>query len=110
MKMVAVPCRISRSPFSAERIFRITLPNGAVHAGTALREYCWNRLGTPLGQEEPAPGQVLEGLVAGQWLEDHAGGALVYLPDGETVLVDRNRLVAADIPDKEVRPHVSLGS
>ena len=38
-KLVALPCRIQRFAFSAERIFRIALADGGEYAGTAWSQH-----------------------------------------------------------------------
>ena len=86
---VALRCRISRSGFPSERVFRVTLANGAEHIGAAPVEYCFSEDEHPLSAGQPAERLVrMPGFVAARIIERKADGALlVSVPSGEVLLV-----------------------
>ncbi len=89
--LVTVPCLISRSAFSGERIIRITLPNGGEYVGAAPTHYSRLQDGASLDPNTPAPGEQVKGLVQGFQVAN--GGQLVRisLPDGETITIQADQ-------------------
>ena len=91
-RMITLTCKISRSAFSDERVFRLTLANGSEHVGAASRIYFYKSDGTPLSAAEPAPDRSIDGTVAGQRIREAAGRVMVSLPDGDVVEVKRSQV------------------
>jgi hypothetical protein len=81
-----IPCKISRSGFSAERVFDIALPSGAIR-GAAPREYFRDSNGEDLSDEEPPVGQVASGFVIAQQIGQPQETAVLYLPSGDVIRV-----------------------
>jgi hypothetical protein len=91
---VGIRCEFSLGGFSAERIFRIELPNGKLYTGAAPVYYCYP-------QEQPSKGKGIskgekwEGKVAARIVHQENGGkALVSIPDGEVIVVDASQIEA----------------
>jgi hypothetical protein len=96
-KMIRIKCQISRSAFSDERVFRITLADGSEHAGAASRIYFYNSDGTPLSTLEPARARPIDGAVSARCIKETQGKVLVSLPDGEVVEV-KSKQVSQETP------------
>jgi hypothetical protein len=85
---VLLACRLSRSGFSGERVFRVTLAGGSgEHVGVAPVDYCKTPDGEPIGDDQPAQ-KNSEGLVEGLLIENGGDTAHIATPDGETITVD----------------------
>src|SRR4051812_37479916 len=67
---IGLLCQIAAGGFSGERVVQIPLPDARMHKGLAPTHYCWTRAERPLAREEPAPGVLLDGIVAARWLQD----------------------------------------
>src|SRR5271169_4583392 len=94
--LVALHCRISRSGFSSERVFRVTLANGAEHIGAAPADYFFGEDERPLPANQPAERMVrVPGLIAARGIERKPDGALLMsVPSGEVLLVRPGEVVA----------------
>ena len=91
-RMISVTGKISRSAFSDERVFRLTLADGKEHIGAASLIYLYKSDGRPLSAAEPSPDRSNNGRVAGRGIKETAGGVVVSLPDGEVVEVKRSQV------------------
>ncbi len=91
--LAALPCRISRSAFPDERVFRITTSEGREHAGSGPAYYFWDATSKPLGVDTPGYDQEITGFVATQVLKVEASRALVEVPDGSVAWVNVSDLV-----------------
>ena len=108
---VLVECRISRSGFASERIFRVEQTNRSEHIGAAPVHYCWTQDGTLLTARLPAENDKIPGLVQGYVISNGGLVAKIETPDGEVVevmtsVVKRDR----DLPALEPYHHVPIGS
>ena len=98
-RMTTADCQISRSAFSDERVFRITL-DGSEHVGAASANYCRKNDGSPLAGDEPPANRRIKGKVAARVVSSSGDILCVSLPDGEVVNVNSNQLgqeVPADV-------------
>jgi hypothetical protein len=98
--MITVDCQISRSAFSDERVFRITLTDGSEHVGAASANYFRKNDGSPLAEDEPPANRRVKGKVAARVVSSSGDIVCVSLPDGEVVNVSSNQLgqeVPADV-------------
>ncbi len=84
---VFLPCKLTLSGFSSERVFRVTQVDDSVYIGAAPVHYCWTEDGKKLGVGEPAPEQPIAGLVQGLVITNGGEQARVQTPDGELVRV-----------------------
>jgi hypothetical protein len=104
-RSVNLSCRISRSGFSGERVFRVTCSDGSEHVGVAPTHYCRTCDGSHLGPDMPPKGQRIEGLIEGMLIENGGEGVAVALPDGATIRVHLDQ-----IRSPEGFAYVSVGS
>ena len=104
-RKVYVACRLSRSAFSGERVFRVTCSDGSEHVGVAPVHYCRTSDGNPIGPNAPAKGERIAGFVQGLSVENGGDEMAVALPDGNTVKVTLDQLRSAE----DVH-HVPVGS
>ena len=95
-RRVYVDCRLSRSAFSGERVFRVACSDGSEHIGVAPIHYCYASDGTPIGPNEPAKGERREGFVQGLSVENGGDEVSVALPDGNTVKVALDQVRPAE--------------
>jgi hypothetical protein len=102
--VVFISCTFKRGGFPSERVFIIRTQGGEL-VGVADEQYCYQRDGSPLG-DEPPEGQEIEGRLLGlvvRMLSDTA--VRVHLPDGEVYDLDRTTIV----PAREATPrHVPV--
>ena len=105
-EIVTIPCRISRSGFSDERVFRMTLADGLDYVGGTGREYCFTRDNKPLGIDQPARGETLEGRIMAAVIRPGEDRTLVSVPDGTVFKVANDSLK----PYTEVSPGVPVKS
>lgn len=84
---VLLPCHLTRSGFSGERVFRLTLADQSEYVGVAPIDYCRHQDRSPLGPDDPAKGGSIEGFVEGQVLANGGQLAHVVVPDGEVIQV-----------------------
>ena len=96
-KPVIVECRISRSAFSGERVFRATLADGKEHLGAASLIYFSKSDGTPLGPDEPPPDRQMKGRIVGRIIKEFDNTVFVSLPDGELAELKRSQ-VGREVP------------
>jgi hypothetical protein len=89
---VLLVCQISRSGFSGERVFRLTLADGTEYVGVAPVDYCYHPDKSPLGTDDPPQGQRIDGLVEGRVIENGGRVAKVAMPDGEVIEVSLDRI------------------
>jgi hypothetical protein len=92
--MVAVRCQISRSGFSSERVFRITLPNGGEYVGAGPVEYFFDENRRRLAADQPAQREVrIPGFVAGRVVTaEPVAVPLLSLPSGDVVRIGRSEI------------------
>jgi hypothetical protein len=101
-----VKCKIERSPFSDERIFSLTLPDGGEHIGAASYIYFTDRTGRPLKEDEPARGKAIQGAVEAIVIREADDTYLVSLPDGSVASVAKGvvKVGKEAPPDVPVQP------
>ncbi len=104
---VYLACRLTRSGFSSERVFRVPQADGEECVGAAPVHYCWNEAGRRLGDDEPRRGDSMAGIVAGHVLANGGETAKVELPDGQWVEVQPGQLLSLTV---ERYPHVPVRS
>ncbi len=101
---VYVACRLTRSAFSGERVFRVTLPDATEHVGVAPIDYCRTGNRDRVGPNVPAKGDRIEGYVLGMVVENGGGTVSVALPDGNTISVAADQVLpAGDVRHVPVR-------
>lgn len=106
-RFYTLPCKISRGGFSEERAVRVTQANGQIHLGAIPRHYCYKSNGEQVTEDEPATGEQIKGRVVARLVrEEPKNQALVYLPDGEVILVNRDQISNFEGSN----PHVSIES
>jgi hypothetical protein len=106
-KPVAIRCQISRGGFSGERVVRLRCVDGTQKKGLAPTNYCWNANQIPLGENEPANGQTMEGYVAARELEQPAPNqVMIEIPDGEVMIVPKESIIPR--PSAEKSAHVPV--
>ena len=99
-KPIAIYSKISRSGFSAERIFEVQLEDGS-YQGAVHYRYCFACNDRPIGEDEPPRGETMEGKVAARRITEEEGDkVLVSVPDGAVLEVNKNQI--AKLP-KELR-------
>jgi len=108
-ELILIRCRISRSGFSSERVFRVNRSDGPEHIGAAPVRYFFTEGKKPLPPDQPAErGVQIKGFLTGRVvLEESAEVILVSVPSGEVLRV--NRQETAEYP-QEGRAHVSVQS
>jgi hypothetical protein len=90
---VLVACRLSRSGFSGERVYRVTLADGKTeHVGVAPVHYCRTAKREPIGRDQPSSGNQIDGLIEGLLVENGGDEADVAMPDGETIRVNVDQI------------------
>jgi len=105
---VALHCQIKAGGFSGERIAEVALAGGSTHTVLAPRHYCWTQDKRPLGLDEPAPGQTMNGLVAARRLGGRPGEPVVVTtPDGDVFEVPPE-IVETRPAESEISPHVPV--
>jgi hypothetical protein len=103
---IALLCEISRGAFSAERIFRIKLPNQEEYVGAASLDYCYTDKGRPLESDQPPPGKTIKGKIEARFIQEKEGGTmLVAVPDGAVLTVGADQ--KTEFP-KQVSPNVPV--
>jgi hypothetical protein len=94
VRLIALPCRISKGAFSDERVFEIDLPDAPEpYVGAASRQYCWDQEGRPLSKDDPEEGVAIHGKIAARLLGNRGEKALVSIPDGEVIVVNANQVI-----------------
>ena len=107
-QMVLIECRISRSAFSGERVFRLVQEAGrGEHLGVAPVGYCRREDRSPLRPDEPAGDEEILGLVEARVVSNGGDVADVETPDGEVVRV---RLAAIPYTRRRETSYAPLGS
>jgi len=91
-RSVHLACRLSRSGFSGERVFRVICHDGSEHVGVAPTHYCHTSAGESLGPDLPPKGERIEGLIEGMVVENGGKKTTVALPDGSTIQVHPDQL------------------
>jgi hypothetical protein len=105
--MFALRVRLRAGAFSGEKVYRLTLADGAVWESLAPRPHCWHPDGRPLAEHEPA--EEIDALVACRasgYLSPVTGGAHVWVPahtDSEFVCVRVEDLVERPQPSLDER-------
>lgn len=82
-KTVQVRCRFARAGFSHERKFMIDAPSGGFYTGTAYIGHCFKDDGSALPDEEPPPGEIMEGLIEARIVKRDGDTVAISVPDGE---------------------------
>jgi hypothetical protein len=110
--LVALRCRISRSGFPSEKVFRVTLASGAENVGAAPADYFFGEDRRPLPSDQPAQRMVrVPGFVAARIVERKPDGVLlVSVPSGDVLLVrpDETTAYPGNGLDTERTPHVPV--
>jgi hypothetical protein len=97
---IGLLCRFTPGGFSGQRVALIRLADGQTHKGLAPLQYCWTRDKKPLGPEEPAEGQAVDGIVAARYLRpEQDGKVVVSIPDGDVIVVPRSLVTARPTPE-----------
>jgi hypothetical protein len=93
--LVALRCRISRSGFDYERVFRATLANGTEHIGAAPADYFFSEDQRPLPADQPAERLVrVPGFVAARVIERKPDGSLLLsVPLADVLLVRPSEVI-----------------
>lgn len=104
--LVAVKCKIERSPFSDERIFSLPLPDKNEHIGAASYVYFTDRGGHPLKQDDPPRQKSIQGAVEAIVIRDEGETYLVSFPDGSVARVAKSAVKVSKEapPDVPVQP------
>src|SRR5262245_39198683 len=102
---IRIECEISAGAFSQECVIEFDLATGEKHIATAPRHYCYTPKGQPLTPGQPAPGQSIKGQVAARVIREEGEGILASIPDGEVVLVPRQRIkrIKGGAPDVSIK-------
>jgi hypothetical protein len=110
--LVALRCRISRSGFPSEKVFRVTLASGAENVGAAPATYFFGEDRRPFPIDQPTQRMVrVPGFVAARIVERKPDGALlVSVPSGDVLLVrpDETTAYPGNGRDTERTPHVPV--
>jgi hypothetical protein len=104
-RSVYLACRLSRSGFSGERVFRVACQDGSEHVGVAPTHYWLTSAGEPLGPDLPPKGERIQGLIEGILVDHGSKRITVALPDGDTIQVNPDQLRSP-----EGVAHVPVGS
>jgi hypothetical protein len=105
---ITVSCKITRSGFPTERVFRVQLASGETHVGAAPRPYFFTAGGRPLDENQPGQGKSLDGRIMARRIRpEEAGNVLVSVPDGAVLMVREDRIGA---PPKEASTDVPVQS
>ena len=72
---ILLPCQLSRSAFSGERVFFVTQADGKEYVGVAPVDYCFRSDKAPIGPDDPPGKNRVDGFVEGRVIED--GGKAV---------------------------------
>ncbi len=93
--LVTARCRISRSGFPSERVFRVTQADGTEHIGAAPANYFFGADGSRLLADQPAQRLVqIPGFVAARVLNRTDDGTLLLsVPSGEVLWVQPSEVV-----------------
>ena len=96
---ILVRCRISRSSFSGERVFRVAKSDGNEHIGVAPVHYFLTQNNEPLGERvPPKKGDQVPGWIQALLIENGGDEASVVFPGGEMARVNL-REVASQSPE-----------
>jgi hypothetical protein len=107
-KLIALPCTLSRSGFTDERVFWVKMADESSYAGACPRQYCFAPKGRPIKEDEPERHKSMEGLVLARHVRTEAEDkALVSVPDGGVLLVRADQI--RDAP-RELSPDVLVQS
>jgi len=86
---IRVRCRISRSSFSGERVFRVAKSDGDEHIGVAPVHYFLTQNNEPLGEHVPPnKGDQVPGWIQALLIENGDDEANVVFPGGEMARVN----------------------
>ncbi|HZW31004.1 MAG TPA: hypothetical protein VFF52_09875 [Isosphaeraceae bacterium] len=92
-RSVGVGCRISRSGFSGERVFRVASSDGTDYIGAAPVHYFTTLDDEPIGAGVPAArGDQVEGWITALLIENGDGEASVAFPGGEMTRVKLDQI------------------
>ena len=79
-------CRLTKSAFSGERVFRVTAKQIDEYVGVAPLSYCYDETRNQLRQDQPQ-NDAMHGHVSAQMISNGAEWAKVLVPDGESIQV-----------------------
>ena len=96
---VYLTCTLSKSAFSGERVFRVSLTDGTDHIGVAPVGYCLHHDRSPLKGQEPA--SPIKGLVEGRVISNGGRIVTVAVPDGEVISVSLDKTPIFEKIEKE---------
>ncbi len=92
-RSVGVECRISRSGFSGERVFRVLRPDGTDYVGAAPVHYFRTLDDEPIGADMPAArGDQMDGWITALLIEKGDDEASVVFPGGEMTRVKLDQI------------------
>src|SRR5262245_20362806 len=89
---VALRCWISRCGFSDRRVCRFASPGGVEHVVVVPSPSCRTIEDRSLATDEPPRGQAVQGLVTARLIMGETEHALLALPDGRAIPVEKSRI------------------
>ncbi len=95
-RSVNLSCRISRSGFSGERVFRVMCSDGSEHVGVAPTHYFRTPDAEELGPDMPPKGQRIDGLIEGVLIANGGEEVAVALPDGATIRAHLDQILSPE--------------
>lgn len=101
-RSVYAKCLIQTSAFEEERLVLIDQVDGPQYAGLVPSHYCLTRHLTPFAPGTPE--QETPGVVAARLVENGGNTAWIYLPTGETILVQSGILSERVVAERTVVP------
>lgn len=122
-QLVCVKCRISRSAFSQERIFRLKVAFGVEHTGIASVHHLRDNEGNPINDGIPEKGVEVSGYVVVKWIADATSiddecsnrtRHVILTPENEQVVVywdaiEDNKKIAEAALDELAKQAQELG-
>ena len=90
-----IPCRISRSGFSNERVFEIVGESSSIR-GVSSRNYCLDANGEEIGHDVPPLGEFLDGYIVARIIEEDGIEVTVSLPSGDVVAFSADNVLALE--------------
>jgi hypothetical protein len=90
--LVALACKISRSGFPNEAIFRVQVANGDTYVGAAPRQYFYRLDWKPLPEDQPPEGKRIDGRILARIIRKVDEDFLVSVPDGGVLQVNPDQV------------------
>ena len=85
-KLGIVPCKISRSGFSSERVFEIVGEDSSIK-GVCNKQYCLDAYRDLISDDVPPVGVSIDGFVVVRVLSEEAGVVTISLPSGDVIMI-----------------------